>query len=279
MGLLLSKWFRIPLLSFIHGEDIETAALSRELSILVKMVLKHADRLICNSQNTADLLIDKWQAQPEKLTVLHPGVDSSKFVPTPFDTAQRKKLGWIDRKVILTVGRLQKRKGHDMMIKAMPSILQQEPTAFYCVIGSGEEKDYLLELANNLDVKNAVQFLDEINDDLLLSCYQQCDIFILPNRTVGADIEGFGMVLVEAQSCGKAVIAGASGGTRETMKINETGFIVDCTNESLIANQVTDILKDKKRLETMGQRAREHVVDTLDWQAHAQKAKSIFDNL
>ena len=65
-------------------------------------------------------------------------------------------------------------------------------------------------------------------DDRLVQCYQQCDLFVLPNRQVGRDIEGFGMVLLEAQSCGKPVIAGASGGTAETMQPGETGYVVPC---------------------------------------------------
>jgi phosphatidylinositol alpha-1,6-mannosyltransferase len=111
----------------------------------------------------------------------------------------------------------------------------------------------------------------------MIQCYQQCDVFILPNRTIGQDIEGFGMVLVEAQSCGKAVIAGDSGGTKETMLDGQTGYVIDATSVSTISAKVCAMLDDDDTLQSMGIAAREHVVANLDWTALSSQAKALFE--
>jgi phosphatidylinositol alpha-1,6-mannosyltransferase len=110
----------------------------------------------------------------------------------------------------------------------------------------------------------------------MIQCYQQCNLFILPNRTIENDIEGFGMVLVEAQACGKAVIAGDSGGTKETMNVGVTGCIVDCTDPANIANIVSNLISQPNKLKLMGKQGNEFVNAQFTWAAHLIKAKHIF---
>jgi len=278
MGYMLSKVLRLPLLCYVHGEDVEAAATSRELSWIVNKVLAHSQTIICNSQNTSSILMNNWLISESKIKTLNPGVDTNIFVPAEQSTLIRKNLGWESRPVVLTVGRLQKRKGQDMMIKALPQIKQKIPNILYALVGGGEELYSLTELVSKLNLTDNVMFMAEINDQTMLDCYQQCDLFILPNRTVEQDIEGFGMVLVEAQSCEKVVVAGDSGGTSETMVLNETGFIIDCTSPAPIAEMVTNLLMKPELRHKMGKKARIHVTATLDWKVHAEKAKHVFSN-
>ena len=217
MALAQKVWRGIPYACYAHGEEMNYAATSRELSWLVRRVLRGAELVIANSRNTARLLRETWNLPEPRVELLHPGVDTSRFVPADRDAVVRRELGWADRPVVLTVGRLQQRKGHDRMIQALARLKQVLPTILYVIVGDGEERRTLQELAAATCVEQHVQFLGEVDDDQLVRCYQQCDLFILPNRQVGADIEGFGMVLLEAQACGKPVVAGTSGGTTETM--------------------------------------------------------------
>ncbi len=277
MGYLIYLTMGIPYICYIHGEDIEAAATSRELSWLVGKVLKNAKKLICNSKNTAQLVTKRWPNVSKNINVLNPGVDINKFKPASLDSDFQTRMGWAGRQVILTVGRLQKRKGQDMMIKALPEIINRIPNAIYAIVGDGEELEPLRALARKLNALDYVQFLTEINDEDLLKCYQQCDLFILPNRTEGQDIEGFGMVLVEAQACGKPVIAGDSGGTVETMDISKTGFIVDCTDANKISTVVTDLLNDKQKIATMGENAARFSSENFSWEKHKEIAKGIFN--
>ena len=108
-----------------------------------------------------------------------------------------------------------------------------------------------------------------------MECYQQCDLFVLPNRQVGQDIEGFGMVLLEAQACGKPVIAGASGGTAETMQPGETGYVVPCDQPDELAAMVAELLLDPDRRTRMGEAARSWVVEQFDWDAQHVRPRSL----
>ncbi len=266
-----------PYLCYVHGEDVETAATSGEHNLMVKQVCKHAEILICNSHNSANIVKRLNYAGDDKIHVLHPGVDASLFVPAAADNAFKQHMGWQGRKVIITVGRLQARKGQDMMIRATALLKHQFPEILYGVIGRGECLESLQALTAELGLNDHVQFLTDVTDEQMIQCYQQSDVFILPNRTIGNDIEGFGMVLVEAQSCGIPVIAGDSGGTKETMLINQSGFVIDCTQANSIAMTIAQLLADPEGSNKMGEIGRKHVESELDWQAHVQKASQLFN--
>jgi phosphatidylinositol alpha-1,6-mannosyltransferase len=276
MALALKFWIGVPYVCYVHGEDVNTALDSREHTWLVKKVLQRADFLIANSKATQRLLQEQWALPAERIRLLHPGVDTTHFVPSGRDPAARKRLGWMNRTVVLTVGRLQKRKGHDQMILALPEVRRAIPNVLYAIVGEGEERPFLEDLVAREQLGGHVQFLGELADEGLVRCYQQCDIFVLPNRQVGRDIEGFGMVLLEAQACGKPVIAGASGGTAETMRIPETGQVVCCDGPGKLAALLSELLADPDRLARMGAAGRQWVVEHFDWKALADQAKRLF---
>ncbi len=277
MAWCLKRWFGIPYLCYVHGEEITCTSESRELRWLARRVVAGADFLIANSKNTARIVEDLWQAKSDRVRIMHPGVDIEKFYPVPRDIAVRRQLGWNDRPVVLTVGRLQKRKGHDRLIEALPLIRQFLPNILYAIFGDGEERQALEELVRRKGLSEHVQFLGERDEAELVAAYQQCDLFVLPNRQVGQDIEGFGMVLLEAQACGKPVIAGASGGTAETMSIAETGIVIDCSQPAVIAQWITEWLVDRPRIENMGIAARRWVQDNFNWTYLSQRAADIFE--
>jgi phosphatidylinositol alpha-1,6-mannosyltransferase len=206
-------------------------------------------------------------------------VDTHAFVPAAPDAEVRAQLGWKDRLVVLTVGALQQRKGQDTMIRALPRLLQRHPNLLYSISGEGWERPRLEQLVNDLGLRAAVQFRGVPEDAELVRGYQQCDLFALPNRQVGWDFEGFGIVLLEAQSCGKAVVAGASGGTVETLIPGQTGFVADCSAPEGVAQAVGDALEAPERLVRMGQRAREWVVGRFDWSVLVPQAARIFGNV
>jgi phosphatidylinositol alpha-1,6-mannosyltransferase len=203
-------------------------------------------------------------------------MDAQRFTPAPPDPEVRRRLGWDGRTVILTAGRLQKRKGQDQMILALPRIRRDFPNVLYAIVGDGEERTNLESLVAREGLGEHVQFCGEVSDQDLIHCYQQCDLFVLPNRQVGQDIEGFGMVLVEAQACGKPVVAGASGGTAETMRVPETGRIVCCEGPDLLAEVVVSLLTDLDLRTRMGEAARVWAVENFDWATLSRQAASLF---
>jgi phosphatidylinositol alpha-1,6-mannosyltransferase len=273
MALALRRWTGTPYICFVHGEDVTGATTSRELTWLARRALCGADFVIANSRNTEHILCSEWGLPRERVRLLYPGVDTSYFAPAPRDAAVRRRLGWGERPVILTVGRLQRRKGQDMMIHSLQRVRQAIPDVLYAILGDGEERRRLQALVAQEGLENHVRFLGEANDQLLLDCYRQCDLFVLPNRQVGVDIEGFGMVLLEAQSCGKAVLAGDSGGTAETMRIPQTGRVVCCDLPVPLAEMVIQLLTDPELLLRMGAAGRSWVVDHFDWSAATRRAR------
>ena len=260
---------------FVHGEDVETAATSREHSLLVKNVCKNASMLICNSENTANIVHKLGFDSGSKCEVLHPGVDTSRFEVAAPDTSFRQQMGWSGKRVLLTVGRLQRRKGQDFLIKSMPALLKEFPDLFYAVVGRGECYDELISLVDQHKLHDNVCVYPDMDDEALIKCYQQCDIFILPNRTIDNDIEGFGMVLVEAQVCGKPVIAGDSGGTRETMNIGKTGHIIDCSSTENLLNGLSPILRNPEIVDGEVNIA-DYAKNRFNWDQHVAKAKRLF---
>lgn len=246
---------------FVHGEDIETARSSRELTVLTRAVMSKSDNLICNSQNSASIVRDKWDMPEKKIKVMYPGVDVHHFTNNKDES---RPSGWDDKLILLTVGRLQKRKGHDAMISALPAIKKKYPNIHYCIVGDGPEKESLKHHVSELRLDDCVEFIYDLSDKDLATYYRNCSLFILPNRAVGKDIEGFGMVLIEAQASGKPVVAGDSGGTSETMIVGKTGFIINCENKENIAEALISIL-DETDLEVMGEQGRRFVEQNFDW--------------
>ncbi len=267
----------VPFTCFAHGEELRLASTSRELRTLTRWVLHRAARVIANSTFTRDVLLDEWSVPREHVAVLHPGVDTSRFRPALPDTAARERLGWTGRQVVLTVGTMQKRKGQDTMIRALPAIRSACPSVLYAMAGPEVERPYLESLAQDLGVRDAVQFLGNADEDLLLTCYQQCDLFALPCRQIGWDVEGFGMVLVEAQACGKPVLAGRSGGTADTLEDGVTGHLVsgDVTSDLEIATIA--LLRDPMRRARMGLSARRRAEAHFDWAPLVRDAMDLFE--
>ena len=276
IALLMKRLYRIPFYCFVHGEELTLAGTSKELGRLTRAVLRESSGVIANSRHSRDILARNWGVPDTHVTVMHPGVDTSQFTPSPADSILREQLGWANRRVILTVGALQKRKGQDMMIRALPIIRRRVSDVLYAIVGEGWERDYLDRLVADHGVADLVQFRGVPSDTELIQCYQQCDVFALPNRQVGWDFEGFGIVLLEAQACGKPVITGLSGGTCETLDPSRTGVLVQCETPDALADAVCAIFDDPARRAAMGTEARDWVVRHFDWQVLTQQARTAF---
>ena len=277
MALGLKVTIGLPYVCYAHGEELNYASASRELTWLASRVLNASRFVVANSRNTQRILCERWGLPPERIRVLNPGVDAGRFVPAPRLEEVRNALGWGTRPVVLTVGRLQRRKGQDQMIRALESIRKSVPDVLYAIVGDGDDRARLEALAAGEGQEQHVQFLGAVDEDCMIQCYQQCDLFVLANRQDGEDIEGFGIVLVEAQACGKPVVAGASGGTAETMRAPDTGRIVPCEGVDALADVVATLLADAPLRTRMGASAREWAASRLDWPALTRQAAQLFD--
>ncbi|WP_417547398.1 glycosyltransferase family 4 protein [Marinobacter segnicrescens] len=272
-ALLLKLTHRIPYICYVHGEDVETAKTSRELKLLTSIVMRGAEKIIANSHNSENVLTEKWGVPKRKVVVMTPGVDIDKFHP---DISSPRPASWVGKTVILTVGRLQKRKGQDMMIRTLPELIKTVPNLHYCIVGDGDEREPLEKLAEELGVADRVEFAGEVDDEKMVVLYQHCSLFALPNRRVGNDEEGFGMVLLEAQACGRPVLAGDSGGTKETFADGVTGILADCSEPKSLYAAVHGLIKDGEKLNKMGSEGRKSVARKFSWDSLTETAKREF---
>lgn len=201
---------------------------------------------------------------------LPPGVDIDRFRPDPAARARlRDRYGLDGRPVVVCLSRLVPRKGQDMLIRAMPTIRQQVPEAALVIVGGGPYAETLHKLAHRHGVGEHVIFTGGVPGAELPAHHAMADVFAMPCRTRGAglDVEGLGIVYLEASACGVPVVAGTSGGAPETVLDGETGLVVDGTDVAAVASAVTDLLADPARAAAMGVAGRHWAVDHWQWRA------------
>jgi phosphatidylinositol alpha-1,6-mannosyltransferase len=209
-------------------------------------------------------LTTKAQASMVKIA---PGIDVDHFIPTDA-TALRKSLGLSDKKVIVSVGRLVHRKGQDYLIEAMPEILKSVRQAHLLLVGEGPYREHLQKLVAKHNLDAAVTFIGRIQYKELPNYICVGDIFAMPSRSrlMGLEVEGLGIVYLEASSCGLPVLAGNSGGAPDAVLQNETGLVVNGTDAKQIASASIELLTKVESSQKMGVRGRQWIIENWRWE-------------
>jgi phosphatidyl-myo-inositol dimannoside synthase len=210
------------------------------------------------------------------LTVLHPGVDQNRFSPEVDGATVRQRHGLGDRPVVLCVSRLVPRKGQDVLIRALPMIHRLVPEATLLLVGGGPHLAALGELAAG-SPSGSVVFAGEVPDEELPSYYAACDVFAMPcrSRWGGLEVEGFGIVFLEAAAAGKPVVAGRSGGADEAVADEVTGLLVEGREPKAVALGVTRLLLGGAASRQMGERGRARVEAEFTWDRQAGRLAEI----
>lgn len=204
---------------------------------------------------------------------LAPGVDAERFQPDPqAREAMREQHRVGEAPVLLCLARLVPRKGQDVLIGAMPRILREVPDALLVIVGSGPCEKHLRRLAEQHGVADRVRFVGRVQEEELPAWYAMADVFAMPCRTRGRglDVEGLGIVFLEASAVGLPVIAGDSGGAPETVREGETGTVVSGRAVPDVANAAVRLLSDKLCASKMGVAGRAWVQESWSWDASAQ---------
>ena len=207
-----------------------------------------------------------------KLVQIAPGIDVDHFVPT--DSSElRAQLGLADKAVIISVGRLVHRKGQDKLISALPAIRAAVPNVHLVLVGVGPHQKFLENLVAKLNIADCVTFIGRINYSELPKYICVGDIFAMPSRSrfFGLEVEGLGIVYLEASACGLPVVGGKSGGAPDAVLVGETGVVVDGTNSSEIAEACIDLLNNPELCALMGATGRTWIVENWRWEIWATK--------
>lgn len=231
------------IVAITHGHEAGWAQIPG-LRWILKLCAKHVD-VVTYLTNYTKQKISPLIGSEVRFIRLTPAVDSERFFPYSIDAKNtlRKEFDLEGKKVLLGLSRLMPRKGFDSVIKLMPDLVDKHPDLIFLIAGSGPDQKRLLKLVSANKVTNHVKFLGPINFEALPDIYNLADLFVMPcrSRYNGLDIEGFGIVYLEAAASGIAVLAGASGGAVEAVIPGQTGELVSNTN---LFEQLNKFLND-----------------------------------
>lgn len=271
---LVSRTTGIPFCLLAHGRDV-----NRSIPWTWRMkqwvVLRGTARVFCNSSCTARAAESRG-ARSERITVVNPGFSLDGLeAPTAEQCAiAKRQLGLTGRKVVLTVGRLVERKGNDKIIEALPMVRREISDVLYVVVGGGPCENTLMRRVRDLGLEDQVRFAGYVPDCDKPAYYKAADVFAMPSREMpDGDVEGFGMVFLEANAYGKPVIGGRSGGIVDAVDHGRSGFLVNPLDSDEIGATIIRLLKDEQLSRQMGEWGRQRVLKDFNWGAVAARMR------
>jgi phosphatidylinositol alpha-1,6-mannosyltransferase len=259
----------LPVFIAAHGKEL----LHRPLSALPvaqaiydrarSQALRRARGFFPVSQRTAQLLAAAG-ARPDGICVVSNGVDPEQYQPRDASALRAELAGSSAGPVVLSVARLVTRKGLDTALRALPAVLRQWPALTYVILGDGPDYSRLAKLAGELGVTPNVRFIARATRPLP-DYYNACDLFVMPAREEPGDIEGFGLVFLEAGACGKPAIGARAGGVTDAILDGETGMLVPPDDPEALARAMSELLRDPEQRAALGRAARERILRECTW--------------
>ena len=271
---MISRWLGGPkYVLLLHGLDIRLANRSFWKRVLFKMIVFFAGHIIVNSEATRRLFAQATGSD-RPVTVIHPAVADHSF-------SDRKKARDVlgispEEHIVLAVARLVERKGVDALIQSIQHLPPGDRIRVV-IIGDGPESSKLHELAR--DSKHRIQFLSQTSDEHKWEWYAAANVFCLPVKDFSDDLEGFGIVFLEAALAGLPVIAGKSGGVSEAVVDRETGILVNSNDTKEIGRALMMLLGDPDLQKRYGLAGRERALRDFRWEDRWESYQKIFDTL
>jgi len=267
-----------PTLGFTHGHEAGLVRVG--MGPAIRRVARKLDAVGVISQFTHGAL-QPWMAAHTTLHDISPGVDIERFRPGLDGSQVRARYGIPgDAPLVVCVGRLVRRKGQDVLVEAWPQVLQANPDAHLLLVGDGPLRGHLERRVRALDLSSRITLSGGVAWQDLPACHAAADLFAMPCRTRmgGLDVEGLGIVFLEAQACGVPVLAGDSGGAPEALRPGESGEVVDGRSSAVVAVAVVRLLADRDTLRQMGGIGRAYVEQRYSWDAIGTRLRGILDN-
>jgi phosphatidyl-myo-inositol dimannoside synthase len=248
----LAYCLRVPYFISLHGLDINLALKNKPR--LTKLILRHAQKIIVNSLSTKTALVS-LNLPESKIHLFYPTLDfATSYNEVKLTQLQQDLKLKPQDKVLLTVGRLIKRKGQDLVIKAVAD-LQNEFQLKYLIVGQGEEIEHLQGLIKKEGLEEQVIICTDVSDDDLIYYYKLADIFVLPHRESTTDVEGFGLVFLEAIRAGLPIIAGDSGGLKELLTDQQSVLFVKHEDRGQLKDALRFLLNNPSEADKLKKQA------------------------
>ncbi|HVM58775.1 MAG TPA: glycosyltransferase family 4 protein [Candidatus Paceibacterota bacterium] len=262
----MAKKYKLP---FLMGGQGTFAVLPLTYPLERRMLLasyRAAKEIMVPSEFTKAKILEYAKSPVAPISIVHNGVNFSRFEKEPDLSALRAR--YAGKKVLLTVGGLKRRKGQDIVLRALPEVLKRHPDARYVLVGSGDKQEWLESIARELGVAEAVEFVGQKTGEDLVRYFYLADVYVHTPRVNNLNFEGFGIVYLEAGACGKPSVATDAGGIRDAVLDGQTGLVAADGDVAGVASAINRLLDDPmlaKRLGEAGKAyAREH-----DWDAIA----------
>ncbi|MBW3602562.1 MAG: glycosyltransferase family 4 protein [Actinobacteria bacterium] len=275
----LATGLDLPTLALTHGHEAGMARVG--LGSRVRHSLRGVDAVGVISAYTRAVL-DPWLPATAAVHWLPPGVDVDVFHPDVDGATVRARLGvGATQPLVMCVARLVARKGQDALVRAWPAVARRVPGARLALAGTGPMRGRLEARARTLRVAGAVTFAGPVAGTDLPAFHTAADVFAMPCRTRlgGLDAEGLGIVYLEAQACGRPVVAGRSGGAPEAVLEGESGLVVDGRSTGRVAAAVADLLEDPSRRRRMGAAGRAFVAGRFAWPVISDRFRRVLMRL
>lgn len=278
LGVFFKITKRIPVTVTVYGLDVIFP--NKIYQYIIPKCLKRLDKIICISQETKNECI-KRGINPESCVVIPVGLEMFH----PINQLNKKKLiedlihtDINNKKILLSVGRLIERKGIPYFLKNIfLAVKGKYPEIIYLIVGSGNLKNEIEILIKELALENDVYLLENV-DNILLNClYHSSDIFVMPNIPVKGDMEGFGIVLLEASSAGLPVVASNIEGIKDAIIDKQNGFLIDPFDTEKYVKVIVDLLNDNNKRLFIGQTGKKITNSTYNWENISQKYLDVFN--
>lgn len=219
------------------------------------------------------------QKAQRSMVRIAPGIDTEHFAPVTDSSLLKSELDLNGKRVIVSVGRLVHRKGQDTLVESLPEILMSHPDAHILFVGVGPHLEYIHKRAIQLGVLNHISFVGRVQYAELPRFISVGEIFAMPSRSrlAGLEVEGLGIVYLEASACELPVVGGLSGGAPDALLEGETGYAADGLLPSAVARAVVSLLDDPERAKAMGRRGRQWIIDEWEWRHWSKRFNELFN--
>jgi phosphatidylinositol alpha-1,6-mannosyltransferase len=274
IAIWLKQFLGIPYLAYCHGEDVTLTERYRHQRMIRNRIYRDANTVVAACEFARQSLL-RIGIPEERIAKITPGVDWERFAPRPKSEKLIRQFGLEGRRVFMTVARLTPRKGHATVLRAFAKILPQVTDATYLIAGTGVERERLEALAAELGISHAVRFAGYVPEQDLADFYNLCDLFVMMNQENDGDIEGFGMVFLEASAAGKPVIGGRSGGTEDSVWHEHTGFLIDPLDVEGLAAKLRLLLEDGQLRGRLGEAGLARARADFSWNSRAERLRDL----
>lgn len=261
---------------FFHGLDFSLATRSVWKKFISKKILKRAKLILCANSKTAEL-VSNFVGANTKIKVVNPGINPQLPIIRPELIAGLKAnydLG--GKKILLSIGRLVKRKGMADVLAVLPEILAANSNLRYFIIGSGPEENNLKQLLSDSALSGKVFLLTNVSEEEKHAWLDLCNIFIMPTKEINGDYEGFGIVYLEANLFNKPVIATNSGGVADAVVDGLNGRLVKSDDPSDLKQAILELINDEELCSKLGQQGKARAISDFAW---SKQVKNIYDLL